>query len=459
MLGHYVAIALRNLRRSPGAALNISRSRSASSRSSPRTPRRVPRPRRCAVPERDAPPHDDELQAEGGRVRRRSERRCRATAAYLRGLPAIESRALCVQFAIKTIASGERGAVRPSQRRPRFFEIFPLPFIAGSAASALGSPGSVPTGTRAEAVRGERNQSVSAWSCRTPSGHRDGRAGAAAQPVAHGPRTPSANLRFDALVSLDVREAVLAAVPGASPQSDRRELVQRQRDDVYPAARRGLSAKALVAARRLRAAHVRPTVCKPCGVLVGRSAVALATQGDMYGTGLSFGMLLVLGALVLVVACVNYANATARASHTREIGVRKARGHAEASAAQKPHRGRAVDRGCARACRGGVPARRAAPCLHRPPPTLFASWRVAVLGGDCRHRHGSQARIGVRVVARASGGRVATANVTLGSKLFSLVLVGTQFAIASLLLLVVTFASMQNRSSSGPVSALPGRCC
>jgi hypothetical protein len=49
--------------------------------------------------------------------------------------------------------------------------------------------------------------------------------------------------------------------------------------------------------------------------------------------------------------------------------------------------------------------------------------------------------------------------VTLGSKLFSLVLVGTQFAIASLLLLVVTFASMQNRSSSGPVSALPGRCC
>jgi putative ABC transport system permease protein len=180
----------------------------------------------------------------------------------------------------------------------------------------------------------------------------------------------------------------------------------------------------------------------------------LATRGDMYGTGLSFGsMLLVLGTLVLVVACVNYANlATARASRrAREIGVRKAIGAAPRQVLLQS----LIEAGLLTA--GALVLAVAAFLLGGHvmrtlfyidlAPTLFASWRawpflVAIVVAVTVAAGAYPAFVLSRVRPASA---IATANVTLGSKLFSLVLVGTQFAIASLLLLVVTFVALQNR--------------
>ena len=180
----------------------------------------------------------------------------------------------------------------------------------------------------------------------------------------------------------------------------------------------------------------------------------LHIRGDFYGTGLSFGnVLLVLGTLVLAVACVNYANlATARASRrTREIGVRKALGAAPRQVLLQS----LIEAGLLTA--GALVLAVAAFLLGGPvmrallnidlAPTLFASWRawpfLAAIIVAVTVAAGSYPAFVLSRVRPASA--IAAANAALGSKLFSLVLVGTQFAIASLLLLVVTFVTLENR--------------
>jgi len=388
------------------------------------------------------------------------------TAAYLReDFPGIEkiARVLSLQFGTKTMIASAEQAERLTAVGvdPEFLEIFPLRFVAGDAATALRSPGSVVlTQEYARRLFGEKNPlgqhvilqnavdaAVTGVLARLPD------------PSHMGHETPSARLKFDALLSPDVREAILATTT-MLPQSSKAQAENwffSSATTYIVLPEHGLTARAL--GSQLDAfvkRHVPPDRLQAVteysfGVVALRG---LLTERGVYGTGLSFGdLLLALATLVLAVACVNYANlATARASaRAREIGVRKAIGATPRQVLLQSLveaallTAGALVIGVAAFLLGG-PVMRALLNIDLA-PTLFASWRawpfllgvvvaVTLLAGA----YPALVLSRVRPVSA-----IATANVTLGSKLFSLVLVGTQFAIASLLLLVVTFVTLQNR--------------
>lgn len=469
MLGHYVAIALRNLRRSPGtAALNMITlaiglvaivTAYAYVAYLDRADTQFPNADRIHLMTMSYKPR--EAAFGGGSWTSVPEQ----MAEYLReDFPAIEkiARAVSIQFGIKTmIASGEHAEQFTAVGAdPEFLEIFPLPFVAGDAASALRSPGSVVlTQEYARKLFDEHNpigQHVVLQNAVEATV--TGVLAPLPNPSHMGHETPSANLRFDALVTLDVRAAMLTA---SFPAQARNLLAENWFSGsattyvVLP--KRGLSAKALrsqldgFVQRHVPPDRLQTAAEYSLGVMPLRE---LVTRGDVYGTGLSFGsMLLVLGTLVLVVACVNYANlATARASRrAREIGVRKAIGAAPRQVLLQS----LIEAGLLTA--GALVLAVAAFLLGGPAmrtmlyidlaPTLFASWRawpfLAAIVVAVTVAAGAYPAFVLSRVRPASA--IATANVTLGSRLFSLVLVGTQFAIASLLLLVVTFVTLQNR--------------
>jgi putative ABC transport system permease protein len=170
-------------------------------------------------------------------------------------------------------------------------------------------------------------------------------------------------------------------------------------------------------------------------------------------TGIEFGtMLLALGGLVLGVACVNYASlATARATRrAREIGVRKALG-----APPRQIMAQAL-------LEAGLLTTLALVLavilffLARPvvrdlldvdlAPTFLDDVRVwpffAALAVGVTLAAGFYPAFVLSRVQPAAA--IASSHVRLGSRFFSLLLVGSQFAIASFLVLVVTIVSMQN---------------
>ncbi len=179
----------------------------------------------------------------------------------------------------------------------------------------------------------------------------------------------------------------------------------------------------------------------------------LTGTGDFFDTGLSFSeVLLVLGGLVLGVACVNYANlATARAARrVREIGVRKALGASPAQIAMQS----LFEAGAMTLA--ALLVALAAFAFAQPlvkqllgaaiGPSFFSTLEVwpalAVLVVAVTLAAGAYPAFVLSRVRPVSA--IATAQARLGSPLFSTLLVGTQFGIASFLLIAVTVISMQN---------------
>ena len=173
---------------------------------------------------------------------------------------------------------------------------------------------------------------------------------------------------------------------------------------------------------------------------------------DGVGVTLS-GMLLALGALVLAVACVNYANlATARAARrTREVGLRKALGAQRGQVASQS----LVEAGLLTLISVVVAialVQASMPLLR----TLIAADLGPILFAGSRFWLFLTAVIVVVTLAAGAYPALVLSNVRpvsalrasraqLGSKWLSTLMIGSQFAVASFLLIFVTIATLQNR--------------
>jgi putative ABC transport system permease protein len=340
---------------------------------------------------------------------------------------------------------------------PTFLEIFDLPFVVGDAQLALAAPRSAVL-TREAAARlfgaddaiGKTlviGNSIDA----TVTGVVD-----AIPEPSHMGRSASAALPFDLLTSRDVLDA-LRANPGA-PAGREMPGWFNLGSIVYlhlPAAG-GLSADALVAQLDdFVARHVPADMLRTMDYRFSLAPVGTLLRGtdDFFDTGVSFSSaLLLLGGLVLGVACVNYANlATARAvRRVREVGVRKTLGASPRQVALQS----LFEAGALAAA--ALVAAVAAFALVQP-------FVKALLGAELAAHFFSSLRVwpalGLLVlgVTLAAGvypafalsrlqpsTALAAAQARLGSPLFAKLLVGTQFGIASFLLIAVTVISLQN---------------
>ena len=377
--------------------------------------------------------------------------------------PAIAKIARAVTIDRKTMVANGANAVRlyGVSVDPEFLEIFDLPFVAGNARSALSSPRSAVL-TREAAAR--------LFGADDPIGKTivignavdttvTGVIDAIPEPSQFG-RSANAPLPFDLLASRDVYEAIRPPLfglpPGARPPPDAGWFMMNVITYVYLPARGELSAESL--GRQLHdfaPRHVPAPMLRnqdyDFGLVPARQM--LTGTRDFFDTGLSFAaVLLVLGGLVLGVACVNYANlATARAARrVREIGVRKALG---ASPTQI-----AVQSLCEAAglTLAALVVALAAFALAQP---LVKDLLGANLGATFFSRLDVWPALGALVVAvtLAAGAypafvlsrvrpvsAIAVGQARLGSSLFSTLLVGAQFAVASFLLIALTVISMQN---------------
>jgi putative ABC transport system permease protein len=341
-----------------------------------------------------------------------------------------------------------------------FLEIFDLPFVAGNAGSALASPRSAVL-TRESATRlfGSENplgktlvvgNEVDA----TVTGVVD----AIPEPSLFG-RSANASLPFDMITSRDVYDALNEAqrtLRGPVADILYAWIVGNAMTFLYLPPEGKLPPRALAAQLGdFAARHVPPEVRKlndyRFDVLpVGR---VLGGRGNYFGTGLSFAaVLMMLGGLVLGVACVNYANlATARAARrVREIGVRKALGAAPAQI---------VVQSLLEAGVFTIAALVAALALFAIAQPLVKRLLGAELGTTFFTSLGvwpalAAVVVCVTLVAGAYPAfvlsrvrpvsAIATGQGRLGSPLFATVLVGAQFAVASFLLITVTVMAAQN---------------
>lgn len=236
----------------------------------------------------------------------------------------------------------------------QFLDIFDLPFIAGDAAQALREPNTVVL-TNDAAIRlfgadDPLGRTVTLGNVldATVVGVID-----AIPEPSHMGRSATSSLRFDALMSWDTQDTLQAAVrereavrtgqpppqqtprPADAPAPPENWLggyccttyVMLSRDS-------GLTETTLNA--QLRAfgeRHVPPQQAEIASLTIGAVPVTelmmAQLNGQLFSGAVSITtLLLVLGGLVLIVACVNYANlATAQAARrAREVGLRKAIG-------------------------------------------------------------------------------------------------------------------------------------
>ena len=338
---------------------------------------------------------------------------------------------------------------------PEFLEIFDLPFLAGDAVSAFAAPRSVIL-TREAAVRlfgGDDALGENVVVGNTVDATVTGVIDAIPEP-SHFGRSAGAALPFDLLASRDVLDAVRG--PRAGPPGTGWFQFGNAITYLYLPASGALTADALAAQLDgFAARHVPAQMLEDTDWSFGVLPVSKLLSGtdDFFDTGLSFtAVLVLLGGLVLGVACVNYANlATARAARrVREIGVRKAIGASPRQIAVQNlfEAGLLVAASLLVALAGFVVAQPLVKALlgTELDATFFSSFGAwpalgALLVGVTLAA-GAYPAFALSRVRPVSA--LATAQARLGSPLFSMLLVGTQFAVASFLLITVTIISMQN---------------
>jgi putative ABC transport system permease protein len=338
---------------------------------------------------------------------------------------------------------------------PEFLELFDLPFVAGDALGALAAPRSVVI-TRELAARLFGSESAIGKTVvignsvdATVTGVID-----AIPEPSHLGRSANAALPFDLLASIDMLDAVRPSRPGlfgGNWFSFGNTIVY-----VYLPRTGALTSEALATQLQSFAArHVPADMLRNTDYSVGLAPVGklLSGTGDFYDTGLSFAsVLLLLGGLVLGVACVNYANlATARAARrVREIGVRKALGASPGQIAVQALFEAAVF---------ALAALVVAIALFALAQPLVRQLLGAELGATFfSHLAVWPALVALVIAVTLTAGAypafvlsrvrpvsaIASARARLGSPLFSTLLVGAQFGVASFLLIAVIVITLQN---------------
>ncbi|HEX5049053.1 MAG TPA: ABC transporter permease [Gammaproteobacteria bacterium] len=373
--------------------------------------------------------------------------------------PAIAKIARAVVMDRKTMvaSAGRSERVFGAAVDAEFLEIFDLPFVAGDSRSALASPRSVVL-TRAAAARlfgADDPIGKSVLVGNSVDTTVTGVIEAVPEP-SHLGRSANAPLPFDMLASRDVYDVLRGNPTGRPLPPQFAWTVHNAIVYVYLPSAGGLSAAGLAGQLgEFVARHVPAETLKSRDYHFGLVPVGalLRGAGDFFGTGLSFAaVLLLLGGLVLGVACVNYANlAAARAAHrVREIGVRKALGASPLQIGVQS----LFD-----AAELTVAALLVALAVFVAAQPFVKRLLGAELGSSFFTSLGvwpalAALTVGVTLAAGAYPAfvlsrvrpvsAIAVSQARLGSALFSTLLVGTQFGVASFLLIAVTVISLQN---------------
>jgi putative ABC transport system permease protein len=341
-----------------------------------------------------------------------------------------------------------------------FLEVFPLRFAAGDPITALRAPRSAVL-TREAAARLFGAGAALGQTLTIANGVDTTVVGVidAVPEPSHMGRSAAAPLRFDLLVTVDVRDAIRAALEDP-------RFVQLQSASwtgggavTYLVLPYDVSANDVerelpeFVAKRVPATE-RATTQTWFGLLPVRDFMRASIDDELFsgdfGVSAS-GVLLALGALVLAIACVNYANlATARAARrVREVGVRKAIGAAPRQIAAQHLLEAAVLTGIAMLAAFGV-FRAALPVLEAASgmrlgdvllgPGFYAF--VLAVAAVATLAAGAYPAFVLSRVAPVAALRASLAR--LGAKRLGALLVGAEFAAASLLVIAVTVTWLEN---------------
>jgi putative ABC transport system permease protein len=387
-------------------------------------------------------------------------------AKYLKeDFPAIETIARAAGIGENVmIASGERALRAPAAAADaEFLELFELPFVAGDSRNALRNPRSVVLkkdfAAKLFGVEPALGQSVRIGNLvdATVTGVID-----AIPEPSHLGRSKIATLQFDFLTSYDVLEALDdSRRPANAPPPGENWMESKATTYALLPADASFTLSELKAqmpefTRRHLPADIGQFARIKHGAINVREVFTNSANDKTFldGVGVTLsGMLLALGALVLAVACVNYANlATARAARrTREVGLRKALGAQRGQVASQS----LVEAGLLTLIsvvvaivlvQASMPLLRTLIAADLG-PILFAGSRfwlfltaVIVLVTLAAGAYPALVLSNVRPVSALRASRA-----QLGSKWLSTLMIGSQFAVASFLLIFVTIATLQNR--------------
>jgi putative ABC transport system permease protein len=387
-------------------------------------------------------------------------------AKYLKeDFPAIEKIARAAAIGPNTmITSGERALRAPAAAAdPEFLELFELPFVAGDARNALRNPRSVVLkkdfAAKLFGVAPALGQSVRIGNVvdATVTGVID-----AIPEPSHLGRSKIATLQFDFLTSYDVLDAIDDSRRPADAPPPSENWMQSQAvtyallpaDGSFTLAQ--LKAQMPEFTRRHLPKELGQFAQIKHGAINVREVFSNSANDKTFldGAGMTLsGLLLALGGLVLGVACVNYANlATARAARrTREVGLRKALGAQRAQVAIQS----LVEAGLLTLISVVVAlaiVQASMPLLR----TLIGADLGRILYAGSRFWLFLAAVIVVVMLVAGAYPALVLSNVRpvsalrasraqLGSKWLSTLMIGSQFAVASFLLIVVTIATLQNR--------------